>query len=587
MSLLHTRPNHSPHPPHPPLRRPPPAASSASTVYQSNALVGREVTVPQGAGNIELVVPALPASTVQNSLYAESGPEIRVLSTRYRSRPLAQTAQEEVRALEAKLLELRNSQQTLQKTIEASTANLTFIGKLEDFTKATMTQVAEKGLLSAEQVTKLAQFVMDTRNSYMTGIVATQQQIQASQQQQEFLSREAARVSSSSDKTSREAIIVVDKADAAPGKVTLYYMVSAASWTPQYKVHATPGDKKVDIEYLAAIRQQTGEDWSNVDVVLSTAMPMFNAAPPELSMLEVQPNLPNAGQPTSLNLDNQLQLQKGRSNGRQQLEFQQNAAQMAYKGELEGSNRYYNLAAAVTMADELMNDKEELKQLRRDSSATLEGQSVTFHLNRRLTIPWRDDAQLIEVARLGLEAEYIYKAVPVLTPHVYRLATLTNTSQTVLLPGEAVMYMGPDFVGRASLPLVAVGQEFTAGFGVDPQIQVKRELVDKTRTIQGGNQVQKFDYRLTISNYKTEPVTLQLWDRIPHAEGEAINIALGSPKPALSTDETYVRDQQNKGMLRWDIQLPPNTSGAKATTVTYDFKLEHARDASIGNIFNR
>ena len=91
---------------------------------------------------------------------------------------------------------------------------------------------------------------------------------------------------------------------------------------------------------------------------------------------------------------------------------------------------------------------------------------MTYRLKNSLTIPSRNDQQLIEVARLDLQPEYFYKAVPVLTPHVYLLATLTNASEHVLLPGEATMYLGSDFVGRMNLPLVAIGEQFTAGFGV-------------------------------------------------------------------------------------------------------------------------
>ena len=58
-----------------------------------------------------------------------------------------------------------------------------------------------------------------------------------------------------------------------------------------------------------------------------------------------------------------------------------------------------------------------------------------------------------------------------LTSHLYRLADLANSSDYVLLPGEATMYVGSDFVGRMNLPLVAIGEKYTVGFGVDPQLQ--------------------------------------------------------------------------------------------------------------------
>ena len=47
----------------------------------------------------------------------------------------------------------------------------------------------------------------------------------------------------------------------------------------------------VTVEYLAAIQQQSGEDWTGVDLVLSTAQAsMLNAAPPGLLALDVDIN---------------------------------------------------------------------------------------------------------------------------------------------------------------------------------------------------------------------------------------------------------------------------------------------------------
>ena len=568
------------------------------TVYQSSALVGREVSVPEGAGNIELVVPTLPASTIPTSLYAEGNGEVRVLTTRYRSRPLAQTAQEEVRKLETQLKDLQKASQVLSRQVETDNANLELMNKLEGFTQATMKELTEKGALSAEAVTKLANYIMETRTAKAAETVILQQQIQTGNEQMQYLQREISRVASSSDKTSREAVIVVDKAKGEAGKVMLYYLVSAASWKPQYKVRAVQGKAQADVEYLAAISQQTGEDWTGVDVTLSTAQPMFNAAPPELAVLEVQSALMTAmanapgrsqGQPGAgfVNVDGNIILQRAESNLKQQMEFKSNAEGFAVKGKKVDADRAYNQAAAIAQAGELVGDRDDLQQAKSMQTASREGQSVTFHLDHVLTIPWRDDEQLIEVSRLSLPAEFSYKAVPVLTQHVYRQASLNNTSKQVILPGEATMYVGTDFVGRASLPLVAIGQSFTAGFGVDPQIQVQRQLIDKTRTIQGGNQVQKFDYRILVSNYKSEAVKLELWDRMPHAEGEAITVTLGASGTGLSSDESYVRDQKPKGLLRWDLTLPTNSSGTKGTSVTYDYKLEYAKDAMIGNFFNR
>src|SRR5207248_2854779 len=193
-----------------------------------------------------------------------------------------------------------------------------------------------------------------------------------------------------------------------------------------------------------------------------------------------------------------------------------------------------------------------------------EGPSVTFRLKNRMSLPSRNDDQTLEVARIEMAPDFFYKAVPVLTPHVYRQATVTNKSDYVILPGEATMYLGTDFVGRSVLPLVAVGKQFTVGFGVDPQLQVSRQLVSKDRKTTGGNQVLNFDYRILVNSYKTEAVRMQVWERMPKAEAQTVAVSLVGQKPDLSTDALYVREDRPKNLLRWDVTVQPGQSGEKA-----------------------
>ena len=136
-----------------------------------------------------------------------------------------------------------------------------------------------------------------------------------------------------------------------------------------------------------------------------------------------------------------------------------------------------------------------------------------------------------------------------LTPRVYRLAKLTNKSEFVLLPGEATVYVGTDFVGRMRLPLVAAGEPFIAGFGVDPQLQVSRRLVRKSRSVQGGNQIFDYEFRLGLRNYRPGPVKLQLWDRLPKPQGEAVAVNLVKTSVELSNDPPYQRTARTDNLL--------------------------------------
>jgi hypothetical protein len=591
-----------------------PAASKviAVTVYQTNALVTREVAVPEAPGPAEVIVSPLPPTTMASSLYAEGSDGIRILSARYRTRAIAEDTREEVRKLEAKLKELNKKVQSLQADLSAAEQNTKFLTKLEGFTAATLQHLTEKGQLDSEKTIALANFIKDNRGKQVKEEVGIKQQIEAAQEEIAFTQRQLAEKSGGSSRTERDAVIVIDKAKPGPGTVRLNYLVGAASWKPQYKLRAGAKDgDKVALEYQAAVTQQTGEDWGNIDLTLSTAQPLLNAAPPDLRTLEVSigagpggshalgasqgggfaggqpgpaggPGFPGGGGFGGGGMPAQSAYL--RDLDRQSRELRGRAGQNWVEKKAEAAGKDVNDAAALEQFRDLLLTREQLaKGDPLAAGLAGDGPSVTYHLRNRLSLPSRNDEQVLEIAKLELAPEFYYKAVPVLTPHVYRLADLTNTTDYVLLPGEATMYIGTDFVGQTRLPLVAIGKPFTVGFGVDPQLQVQRKLVDKTRTTQGGNQVLTFKYRTLLSSYKPNTVDVQVWDRMPHAEAQqTIAVTLTAPKPGLSEDPLYVRDDKPKNLLRWDVKLDPKQNGEKALTIDYEFKLELDRTVSIG-----
>jgi uncharacterized protein (TIGR02231 family) len=464
------------------------------------------------------------------------------------------------------------TKEKLDSDIKAVQANLHLLTKLEN--PASAVHPSDKGAFNSESAIALTKYIMECRVDKSKELVALQQQVQLNQEKVEFAQRKLNELAAGSSRAEQDAVIVVDKANAASGKVRLNYLVDAASWRPQYKLRAGKAAKDpVQLEYLAAIVQHTGEDWSNVKLVLSTAQPTLNAAPPDLQVLQVtvvaRGNSAPAAHPSGMELEDRLR------------DLRSQAQKDFNEKKLTSGIRAFNAAAALDQSWELLNPEAAVK--RACAFASREGPSVTYHLNTKLTVPSRNDEQIIEVARIDMTPDYYYKAVPVLTSHVYRLADLTNKSNYVLLPGDATMYIGTDFVGQMNLPLVAIGEQFTAGFGVDPQLQVQRQMIDKSRTTQGGNQVLRFEYRILVSSYKSEKVKLQVWDRLPHAENDTIGVSLLRTAPEVSKDTIYQREQRPNNLLRWDVNVDPSMSGEKALAINYEFKLDLDRQMSIGS----
>jgi len=91
----------------------------------------------------------------------------------------------------------------------------------------------------------------------------------------------------------------------------------------------------------------------------------------------------------------------------------------------------------------------------------------------------------------------------------------------------------------------------------------------------------KADFTLALSNYKNTGVELQLLDRLPYTEDTSVKIELVKTEPELSKDSEYLRTARKKGILRWDLNVPPNTIDEDATVVKYSFTMEYDKNMQI------
>ncbi len=607
-------------------------------VYPNTALVTREVDVPDGNGLVELVVAPMPEQIVPSTMYTEGADGIRVLTTRFSTRQVLEDTSEERRKLDTEKEKYQVIGAKIDSEASSCQKNMELLTRLE--------MVTEKSTRTGDEVIAVSKYVMEQRTEKAKEIVALKEQKRLNDIQLNFVQRKMGELGKGSGRMEREAVIVVDREKAIGGKVRLNYLVSAVAWRPEYKVRAGKANEDVQVDYLANLMQNSGEDWSHVKITLSTAQPMLNASPPELSMLQpilvargapggppmpgggAMPGTPFANSYAPADLAKKAAMSRGQAN---QINFGQGGfggGQFGGQGGLppggiqqgpmsglntgapgQGSGQFGggNALAVQKEQDKLLNEASALEQnldlmrSRADVIAQLkkskgnaapdptntDGPSVTYHLPNKLTVPSRNDEQVIEVVKLKLTPKYYYKTVPVLNSHVYRLADLVNNTTHILLPGEATMFQGTDFVGRMPMPLVAIGEEFTAGFGVDTQLQIQRQMIDQTRTTQGGNQVIKYDYRILVSSFKSEPVTVQVWDRLPKGENESVGITLLKSTPELSKDGIYLRESRPNNLLRWDVEVAANCNGEKALPITYEFRMELDRQMAITGFQSR
>ncbi len=87
--------------------------------------------------------------------------------------------------------------------------------------------------------------------------------------------------------TSTDIAVKVSANAATKGSLSLDYMVKNASWYPFYDLRAKDINSKVNLTYKANVTQNSGEDWKNVKLTLSTGNPTVDNQIPGLRKYEL------------------------------------------------------------------------------------------------------------------------------------------------------------------------------------------------------------------------------------------------------------------------------------------------------------
>ncbi|TWT29238.1 hypothetical protein KOR34_52930 [Posidoniimonas corsicana] len=604
---------------------------AAVTVYQGQALVTRDVELGDAGGLTEIVVTGLPEKVQPGSLYAEPGDGVVVRSVRYRTRPVEQDVRAEVRELDEQLQAVRDKLNANARRRALLGERTEYLKKMEGFTTGTANAELKSGVLNAETLKSLTEFVFTERTEIAEQELASQVEERELNQELELLQRKRNVLTQGSAKTVREAVVFADLGEEAAKALRLTYIVSDATWSPSYNLRADADQSRVLVEYNASIQQMSGEDWTDVDMTLSTATPSLVATAPRLDPLAIR-----LAAPTQQQIEARRDIAKAKSELLAQQRklanfrnlyaadspvfteglnaeaadelFSRQAAQTpassmpnapAISGEFRGGRAaggfggMYASAANGAIADaglnrisnemQLLDYNGDLSRGRRAERGPSDSQgiSVSYTLPSATSLPSRSDRQLIQIAALPLEGQFYRIATPVLTEFVYKEAMLINSTDMVLLAGPAATFLGGEFVGRGTVPTVAAGESLHVGLGIDTSLRVSRELVKKESRTQGGNRLVTFDYQLALENFSGQEVDVRLMDRLPKPESNEIKVTLVDPGKPLSEDQEYLKNQRKDGLLRWDLQVPAGATGLNQSTVDYTIQLEYDKQLQI------
>lgn len=330
-------------------------------------------------------------------------------------------------------------------------------------------------------------------------------------------------------------ITVTVKADAATaGKLDISYLVSGAGWVPMYDLRSEISNGKVNLHYKAMVFQNTGIDWEDVPLTISTNNPYHNKVKPELHPWYV---------------DYYLYQQQG---GGRSDDFKK----------VPGYAPTVNSEQAMGAYDAMTADQ--------FVEVVNHGISAEFKIDLPYTIKSNNEQHMVLVKNVDLTANYRYYTVPKYDAAAYLVAEITKLDDLQLVPAKANIFFDGSYMGETYLDPGSMDDTLQLSLGKDPNIVVKRTLLKhecKDRVI-GTKMERTYAYMIEIKNLKSTSVELIVQDQIPITQNNEIEIIADELSKGLLDPLT--------GVIEWKIDLKPAAS--KQLKFTYTVKHEKDRN---------
>ena len=517
-----------------------PSAVASVTVYGDRAAVTRVGQTSLQPGDYLLVFNNLPATIIDQSVRVSGeAAGAKILDVHVETAFLDTIPEDRIRALQSKV-------QDLQTEVNELGDRISILGTEREFILQIKAQTADninKDLKVQRPTIEDWQKVLVFFDSNLNKNFAEQRKVVKDradiQNKIDALQRQIRQIAPVSRRSVKNIVVEVQVATAGEVRLLPVYVVTGARWYPQYDVRVSTESQDVELGYHGFIQQNTGEDWTNVDVSLSTARPDVGGVKPELFpwYLTIAQPLPmlQKNQPAALN--------------------QGLAVESAQRSAPGGA------------MEEMESPPAEI-----ETQTT----SAMFHIPARSTIPSDNVPHKVTIAIDKLHADFSYSSTPKLSPFVYLKAVVKNTTAAPFLEGNASIFSNDDFVATSSMKATSPNETFDVYLGVDPAVKIERKLVNKFTDYTGTftkNIRVTYEFSFMLENTKKTEQKISVQDQLPVSQNEKISVEQVEP-----AEKEIRRDGQ--GLMNWIMSLKP---GEKKSW-KLKFNIEYPQGTAISGI---
>jgi uncharacterized protein (TIGR02231 family) len=522
---------------------------AAVTVYQNRAKVEREsrVKIPKGAHTI--VIENLPANIDANSIRVagESVADVLIgtVKSEIKYTPSLTSAREKM--LNDQIEKLQNDIKRLDAEKAALGVSQKFLQNLgEQAGLRSNEEIAELNLNSGEWLAAtqtIQQGMSEILGKRLEIEIKTKQVNEEIRALQQELNK-----SRGGQKSTYSVSVAVESDAAAELALDLSYFTYNATWQPLYDARLKKdkdGQSSLELVQYGAVRQNTGEDWSDVELVLSTAQPNRNATLGDLSPYWVDMFNPE---------------QSGR------------VAEATNSAYVPLSTNIFSEPSDYERAQDELNIEDPLNQYRMSKMAVpspqaariqtaqiqSNGFAVEYKLPGKVEVKSDGSESKLRIGSADVTHELKTVVRPQLSQAAYFIADMTVSEKAPLLGGQVALYRDDAFIGNVSMPFVPAGKSHELSYGLNDNVQVAFKVLQ--------DKAEEAGYISDNSRQK------QMVAEIENVSGESYDLVVEMAHPVSKNDDLrvtlqdgfttkgYTDDWENvKGIMHWESELEPKS----------------------------
>ena len=340
--------------------------------------------------------------------------------------------------------------------------------------------------------------------------------------------------------------------------IEISYLISEVNWNVNYDFRIDSEKDKMKVTYFAQINQKTSEDWTDVNLTLSTAKinqqnKYPTSKPKQITGYKVERNDKTIYNNTD-NIDWTL--------------YYPELASCDDCDEMDIPSR--NIEGGKSKPESIPKKK----FMKKEASVSTKLGSVEFNIKTKNSILCDNQVHKLTIKTLELPLKYQYISMPAWKSQSFLEIEATNNSKYPFLPGKANLFYNNAFVATNSFyNEISPAQKFKLEIGVDDKISVLYKEVS-VKTVDSGGLIKKkkdiHEYEIIIENLKNSEINSIIRHQLPIPGYSEIDLKI--IEPTFDEKTSDVKKLDFNGM-EWNFNLAAKET--KILSLKYEIEYPH------------